>query len=114
MTAPERIEVAIEALLSYQQADRDGVMVTTSRQAIHEVVDALRALKEGAAPLWQPIETAPKDGTGVLLCCKREQMPPLVISGYWDVGSASWMATSHCELYPPSHWMPLPAPQAPA
>jgi len=30
----------VEALESYQQADEDGIMVLTSRQAIHETIDA--------------------------------------------------------------------------
>lgn len=33
---------AVEALLNYEQADMDGVIVKASRQAIHEVVDRLR------------------------------------------------------------------------
>lgn len=32
---------ALNALLAYQQADEDGVMVLASRQAIHEVADDL-------------------------------------------------------------------------
>lgn len=39
----EREQAAIKALLDYGQADMDGIIVTTSRQAIHEVVDALKA-----------------------------------------------------------------------
>lgn len=36
---------ALKALLSYQQADEDGVMVLASRQAIHEVADHLEKLR---------------------------------------------------------------------
>lgn len=32
---------ALNALLLYDQADEEGIMVNTSRQAIHEVVDAM-------------------------------------------------------------------------
>lgn len=38
-----RNEGAKAALLDYRQADMDGIFVTVSRQAIHEVVDALVA-----------------------------------------------------------------------
>lgn len=38
---------AIEALLSYQQADEDGVMVITSRQVIHEVVADIEQARKG-------------------------------------------------------------------
>ena len=39
----KQVRDALEALLNYQQADIDGVMVLTSRQAIHEVSDYVRA-----------------------------------------------------------------------
>ena len=37
------LQGAIDALLNYQQADMDGIMVLVSRQAIHEVADAAQA-----------------------------------------------------------------------
>lgn len=63
---------------------------------------------------WQPIETAPKDGTIVLLYIPW-------MSGY-DVVSASWgyaswcltQAGTRCESADAdgsaTHWMPLPEP----
>ena len=36
---------AMKALLAYQQADEDGVMVMTSRQAIHEVAERYETLR---------------------------------------------------------------------
>lgn len=36
---------AMHALLQYQQADMDGITVTTSRQAIHEVEDEYKVLQ---------------------------------------------------------------------
>lgn len=45
-------EPCVAALLQYQQADEDGVMVLASRQAIHETVDELidsRALAQSQA-----------------------------------------------------------------
>jgi len=43
-----QIDEAIEALLAYQQADMEGVMVLTSRQAIHEVADEIKKLRDFA------------------------------------------------------------------
>lgn len=65
------------------------------------------------APEWQPIETAPKDGTRVLLW-----VPPMIagnveLSGYatagrWDsLGWHSGITTLACQ---PTLWMPLPRP----
>lgn len=60
---------------------------------------------------WQPIETAPKDGTKILLYAV---IWPDVAVGSWDESNNGWM------LYPDSedsgrernisHWMPLPEP----
>jgi phage FluMu protein Com len=62
---------------------------------------------------WQPIETAPKDGTEVLLCDARFEDAA--------VGAAMFIAGAWRCYYPhdggiesvwpsPTHWMPLPAP----
>ena len=61
---------------------------------------------------WQPIETAPRDGTHILVL-----MEDAVIEAWWH-GSGEWNAvivSSHgcgcCsrENDEPTHWMPLPA-----
>ena|SRR6185312_7272824 len=53
-TAPQGAEPAyrpaLAALMDYKQADEDGVMVLVSRQAIHEVFDALTWHDQHAAP----------------------------------------------------------------
>ena len=66
--------------------------------------------------MWQPIETAPKDGTRVLVFC------------HWGVDIAQWNQDSYIRKpkpywsyrrssskgadrrFPPTHWMPLPEP----
>ncbi len=50
---------AIEALLSYQQADEDGVMVLTSRQAIHEVADQVESLRHALEMVWDANQSDP-------------------------------------------------------
>lgn len=77
---------------------------------------------------WKPIETAPKDGTFILVTGPRymdEHLPPVAITR-WVVSSDEWWeqisATrkelrredtsswdSACGLYP-THWQPLPPP----
>lgn len=59
---------------------------------------------------WRPIETAPKDGTNILLA-----HPSAVFDGYWDELSRGWVddVTDLYEdkiTYEPTHWMPLPPP----
>lgn len=79
---------------------------------------ALAELRERrAADQWQPIETAPKDGTRVLVA---RYMPPYG----WILGHANWRvvrevsgwvshglgAFGELGLADPTHWRPLPAP----
>lgn len=61
---------------------------------------------------WQPIETAPKDGTSILLYTAYG-----VVEGFW--GWSEWQQTVICSNYDmsstcfecqPTHWMPLPNP----
>jgi len=54
---------------------------------------------------WQPIETAPKDGTSILVWKQGEA----VVQGWWNRGGAfnmpHWSTPSN--LFDPTHWMPL-------
>ena len=68
----------------------------------------VRALAVAAPPQWQPIESAPKDGTRVLVWWPYWRSYPVSarwFNGEWD---------SYCRLegdsVGPTHWMPLPAP----
>lgn len=65
------------------------------------------------ADQWQPIETAPKDWTDVILF--DEERDPPVFEGYFsmeDGGRNCWMENQGMGSEPvnPSHWMPLPSP----
>ncbi len=57
---------------------------------------------------WQPIETAPKDGTRVLLWRRaiRDQPTPIMADGFWCETCWVWPYI----LSEPTHWQPLPAP----
>ena len=61
---------------------------------------------------WQPIETAPKDGTYILLIGTQAGLPDkrwiAPVTGHWST-NRTW----HCDsfnLNNPTHWMPLPEP----
>jgi len=52
--------------------------------------------------LWQPIETAPKDDTDVLVLCDGEIVIGCFAGGMW------WLEQTTYEKRDPTHWMPLP------
>ena len=73
-------------------------------------LDAARAaLSEAKAGGWQPIETAPKDGTRFIAWRKYSTLP--LIARYWkDFG---WFEDEDgLHLHNLTHWQPLPAPPA--
>lgn len=56
---------------------------------------------------WQPIETAPRDGTEVLLFQEGQRNVARWIQS--AVGPV-WCTPDAHALYRPSHWQPLPKP----
>ena len=63
---------------------------------------------------WQPISTAPKDGTHVLMW-RDTKVGPSISEAWWRtdcVFGHGW--GGHSWVYPawqqPTHWMPLPKP----
>lgn len=94
-------------------------------QAIYWAVDRLlsqgfrlypKAAERAGDGGWQPIETAPKDGTHILLLgvLKHDR----VTIGFYDDDGSSWWAYFHPRLpmggdLNPTHWQPLPSPPPP-
>lgn len=66
---------------------------------------------------WHPIETAPKDGTAILVWDGYNQYVAFWgESSLWSKGADQWCYgecsgeyNSHRAVYEPTHWMPLPA-----
>ena len=101
---------------------------TLTIEICRELLQALKAERERVKELearieWQPIETAPKDGTRLLtIVTKFPNCRPAI--GWWNVIADKWMASDaedfHTEedwqielestFYEPTHWMPLPEP----
>jgi hypothetical protein len=72
-----------------------------------DVLTAYRkGLEDGQAKKgWLPIETAPRDGTKILLAGSW-------LSGTWDIDVGHYLVTrfNFCGETQPTHWMPLPEP----
>jgi len=69
---------------------------------------------------WQPIETAPKDGSSVLAYAPlstdphRADKPYRILPMRWDESQCWRTDIMPFVRFSPTHWMPLPAPPEPA
>ena len=61
---------------------------------------------------WRTIDSAPRDGTWVLLYSAAETLEPYG-AGWWDQVAGTWIMAS-LGGYEPTHWQPLPEPPASA
>jgi hypothetical protein len=60
---------------------------------------------------WQPIESAPKDGTKVDVWCVREGKVPLRIPNAYFYEERWLHSFNGMRIWhDPTHWMPLPPP----
>lgn len=61
---------------------------------------------------WQPIDTAPKDGTPALFCVWNDETQDVlpITSGFWSRLSNRWFSEISGHGIKPTHWMPLPSP----
>ncbi len=59
---------------------------------------------------WQPISTAPKDGTRILVCRpKGFSVNRVGVDMFMECGGRkSWIHSE--DNFQPTHWMPLPEP----
>lgn len=91
----------------------------TTQEYVHKAQELGLDVKSTPPPAtqpqgWQPIETAPKDGTWVLVTgCNTS--PVILVAGYreekqlWQY-PGRWVAYGYVTLATPTHWMSLPAP----
>lgn len=56
---------------------------------------------------WQPIATAPRDGSRIILSLYRGRSNVWVVEDGWNVDDDTWSDDPGLN---PTHWMPLPEP----
>ena len=65
---------------------------------------------------WQPMETAPTDGTDILVYgpwrgeFSQLKHPSHIWTGRYSPSSKCWFISNTVEFVDPTHWMPLPEP----
>lgn len=61
---------------------------------------------------WQPIETAPRDGTAVLVWLREYKGRDRFTSYVAQFDGYSWVSVPGKYTWAPTHWQPLPPPPA--
>ena len=89
--------------------DSVATMLADKLKVIETMTDEIQTLRAKVASSegWKPIETAPKDGTRLLLDIDHDDYGDRVWTGLWADG---WMVSYGKAKKEPTHWMPLPAP----
>lgn len=98
------MEKTIEALVDPKQQE---FHVLTGIAWINKVIDHLHAGGHLNTPQWQPISTAPKDGTYILLL-----EGTTTFRGHWGKfygeSQSKWIDDGYVNAHKPTHWMYLP------
>jgi len=105
MSEGPNVEAAIDAAMENLPSPYEQDM--EDREAFRRLVIAILSATEN----WQPIETAPKDGTYVLVYGYRSHVDGSVMHVVrWTKGDG-WAADGDdLGEQKPTHWMPLPPP----
>lgn len=92
LTAPKRIWIS-EDIAQYASHEDDKFMGN------------VEYLRSNLIQQWQPIDTAPKDGSAFLGYFDEWQCVMI-----WDMGNKRFLTDDGRHFAYPTHWMPLPQP----
>ena len=88
---------------SMRSTSLSGAPYSTAVRLLKEADERIAELE--AERQWQPISTAPKDGTEMLLMDELEQ----IFLGYWRLSKDCWDCDGESPgNIEPTHWIPLP------
>lgn len=91
----------------------EAELAQASAKMVEQAARIQQLEAEIAAMQWRPIETAPKDGTPLLLLWPDAAEKMAVM--WWDEYVENWLGYYdgiNPGYQPPTHWMPLPPPPA--
>lgn len=103
MLSDWQAEVSAQRNLHYRERDHHFIGMRS-----HDIERLAAAIALMRGQSWQPIETAPKDGTSIL----ATEIDGEPVVSYFDEGGwvYSWHAYDGYHHWNPTHWQPLPAP----
>ena len=103
VVTPEMIDKALNAWFASPPSESDQGLARSMRAAL-----------EAALKGWQPIKTAPMDGTIMDVWCPEDtpQGGYRVPDSYWSTVDQIWRriggASETTWMHQPTHWMPIP------
>ncbi len=96
----------LKATAADVKAAADWVFANVEGQCHPRAAYLAGALAERSKRTWQPISTAPKDGTLILVSWAGSGVHPIV--SRWLKNAEAWTHPFNKPVNPPTHWMPLP------
>lgn len=122
MTETERARSKLEMLLDRWEREPSVLLFGAGAHNCGQVAGWVRAAllrpQEGSAGEWRPIETAPKDGIGILASwsercaqCGPDATGRAVVrwkDNGWYMGYSRNAQAALFPAHTPTHWMPLP------
>jgi len=119
MDTLERVEgILHDKILEWVKKGKIYITPNGSPICSHDIKIAAKAAIE-AMQGWRKIETAPKDGTEILLYDRNRKNRYI---GYWEIqehntrpqpywhNCCTYRDIMYQRTYPPTHWQPLPTP----
>lgn len=115
--SPDELTAQIDALLGFK--NEVPRIPNLARQLLTDAAALIRELVWREK--WQPIETAPKDGSTIILWSRYQSEPVTAAwaprgrwASRWDgttvIEAQGDTYTDYAEPSEPTHWRPLPAP----
>ena len=96
----------------------------SKRKAVLDYVAKLQVAQPEEGSRWQPMETAPKDGSKFLIVCATDENPEIEVCDWFEMEDWHWERLSedtyrkvvtgkrgswNSNGHRATHWMPLPA-----
>jgi hypothetical protein len=78
------------------------------RDAAKALITVSEALLRSEGDAWEPIETAPRDGTEILGYDSRAELAP--VRSMYLASDGFWTICRNGRTAMPTHWRPLPTP----